>query len=57
MANDFRCLSRCRSPLACAGFGYCRERNQDGCPMDDANIERRRQENARDELLRAGRAS
>lgn len=26
--NDFECLSgRCYSPMACGGFGYCRERN------------------------------
>ncbi|MGV1352861.1 hypothetical protein, partial [Klebsiella pneumoniae] len=23
---------RCRSPLACTGFGYCRSRNDDGLP-------------------------
>lgn len=57
MANNFQCLKHCRSPIACSGFGYCRERNQDGCPMDDANIARRRQESERDEALRAGRAS
>jgi hypothetical protein len=22
------CLSKCLSPIACEGFGYCRERNQ-----------------------------
>jgi hypothetical protein len=26
--NDFPCLSgRCYSPIACGGFGYCREHN------------------------------
>jgi len=43
--NDFPCLKdQCRSPLACHSFGYCRERNFDGCPMDQANVDRRRRE-------------
>lgn len=32
--SDFLCIGgRCRSPIACGGFGYCRERNNDGRPM------------------------
>lgn len=42
-----RCLKdRCRSPVACGGFGYCRERNQDGRSMDEETIMRRRAEEA-----------
>lgn len=43
--NNFKCLkSRCYSPTACGGFGYCRERNFDDCPQDQANVNRRRAE-------------
>lgn len=27
MSNDFECTSRCYSPIACGGFGYCRNLN------------------------------
>jgi hypothetical protein len=31
------CLKdRCRSPIACEGWGYCRERNSPLDPMDEA---------------------
>jgi hypothetical protein len=33
---------RCWSPVACGGFGYCRDRNLDGFSMEDAHIRRRR---------------
>lgn len=37
------CLkNHCRSPVACGGFGYCRERNQDGRGMGREAIEARR---------------
>jgi hypothetical protein len=45
--RQFRCkkeTGRCLSPLACDGFGYCRERNSDGRPMDEATIALRRAE-------------
>lgn len=42
---------RCRSPVACGGFGYCRERNNDGRPMDEANVARRKQESAEERSL------
>lgn len=51
MTTNFQCLSRCRSPGACKDFGYCRERNNDGCPMDEENIARRRRES--DAAIRA----
>jgi hypothetical protein len=59
MANSFHCLTRCRSPLACGSFGYCRERNLDGRRMSPAEIERRKQESdaERVHVLQAGRAS
>jgi len=29
------CISgRCYSPIACGGFGYCRDRNRDGLPTE-----------------------
>jgi hypothetical protein len=34
----------CRSPVACGGFGYCRERNFDGYPMSQAECNRRKTE-------------
>lgn len=34
----------CRSPLACGTFGYCRNRNFDGLPVDELGIVRRRNE-------------
>ena len=40
---------RCYSPTACAAFGYCRERNFDGFPMDDINNNRRKEEQIWDE--------
>lgn len=39
------CLKdRCRSPVACGGWGYCRERNfiDDGAPTDEQIKERRK---------------
>lgn len=42
--SDFHCLSRCHSPRACDGFGYCRERNCDGKPMSNDEIARRKAE-------------
>lgn len=40
-----KCLKdRCWSPVACGGFGYCRDRNNDGYPMDEVNVRRRRKE-------------
>ena len=43
--REFHCKAeQCRSPTACAGFGYCRERNFDGYPMDEAGVARRRRE-------------
>lgn len=37
------CLGgRCYSPLACGGFGYCRNRNRDfpdGAPSDETRIQ------------------
>lgn len=38
------CPGGCRSPVACDAFGYCRERNFDGAPMDQLQIARRRTE-------------
>lgn len=57
MANAFPCIhkDRCRSPLACSGFGYCRERNFDGHGMHEAEVARRKQESDNDSL-KAGRA-
>lgn len=44
-----KCLrERCYSPRACADFDYCRERNFDGHPMDQANVNRRHAESRRD---------
>lgn len=38
-----RCLKeRCLSPIACAGFGYCRERNDLGLPTEEEAAEWRR---------------
>ncbi len=34
--------ARCFSPIACAGFGYCRERNCDGLPSEAEAAEWRR---------------
>lgn len=34
----------CRSPVACDAFGYCRERNFDGAPQNDAQWARRKAE-------------
>lgn len=44
----FRCIGEhgCRSPLACSGWGYCRERNMDGLPIDERGIARRRRDSA-----------
>lgn len=36
--------SYCRSPMACDAFGYCRERNFDGYPVNESEIARRRAE-------------
>ena len=45
--NNFKCIKqRCYSPVACGGFGYCRDRNDDGCPMTEAKITRLRSEEA-----------
>lgn len=33
---------RCFSPVACTGFGYCRERNRDGMPTPAQVVEWRR---------------
>lgn len=33
MSQPEPCISGyCRSPVACGGFGYCRDRNRDGVP-------------------------
>lgn len=41
-----RCQSeRCRAPIACGGFGYCRDRNRDGLPSK-AEAERWQKEDA-----------
>lgn len=45
-----RCLKRCYSPLACSDWGYCRDRNQDGYPMTEREVARRRRESEEDEL-------
>lgn len=35
MSERPRCIKdRCRSPVACGGFGYCRERNVEGLPTE-----------------------
>lgn len=40
-----KCLKDyCRSPLACGSFGYCRERNFDGYPMSQSEVNRRHAE-------------
>jgi hypothetical protein len=39
-----KCPGACRSPVACGAFGYCRERNFDGYPVDERGIARRRAE-------------
>lgn len=53
--NDFKCIkNRCYSPMACGGFGYCRDRNQDGYPMNEANIKRRKAES---DAQKAGKCS
>lgn len=54
MGNKFHCeptyhnglphYDYCRSPIACGGFGYCRNRNFDDLPVDAAGIARRRAE-------------
>ena len=32
----------CTAPVACGGFGYCREKNNDGTPMNEAKVVRLR---------------
>mgnify|MGYP001575769411 FL=1 len=46
MTNRYECFTErgCRSPLACGGFGYCRERNFDGTTTDEHKIARLRAE-------------
>lgn len=40
-----KCLDDwCRSPVACGGFGYCRQRNWDGKPCYGEDVERRKRE-------------
>jgi hypothetical protein len=39
--------SYCRAPLACSGFGYCRERNLDGRGMSEGDVAARRAEEQR----------
>ncbi len=48
-----KCIDkRCYSPLACKGFGYCRERNHDGAATTEAKIQSlRKQEEARAALV------
>lgn len=41
--NERQC---CRSPVACSGFGYCRERKFDSRPVNRETIELRRREAA-----------
>lgn len=46
-----KCLKGyCRSPMACGSFGYCRERNFDGYPMSQSEVNRRRAEQEASEL-------
>jgi len=42
----------CRSPVACGGFGYCRERNFDGTPMTEAKLARNREAQRADDAGR-----
>jgi len=35
---------RCYSPVACNGFGYCRQRNKDGLPSEETAAEWRRED-------------
>jgi hypothetical protein len=46
---DHHVTERCYSPTACGAFGYCRERNFDGMPMDEVNQNRRKQEQQQEE--------
>ena len=51
--NGFICIKKeggdyCRSPTACAGFDYCRERNQDGHGMSPSQVARRKRESDQD---------
>lgn len=60
LINAFVCKAeRCRSPIACGGFGYCRERNFDGHGMSESEIQRRRRESAEETIspIAAGRAT
>ena len=45
--KHFLCVNSpggCRAPVACGGFGYCRERNFDGAAQDDVQRARRQSE-------------
>lgn len=42
--RNFICLSECRSAIACNTFGYCRERNKDGMPVNATENTRRKAE-------------
>lgn len=45
MARKFHCSNDpCRSAIACNTFGYCRERNKDGQPVNAAENARRKAE-------------
>ncbi|CAN7381023.1 hypothetical protein LJR220_003386 [Bradyrhizobium sp. LjRoot220] len=54
MAPGFACIKKtCRSPVACEGFGYCRERNFDGAGMDESQVQRRGRESDSETLIAA----
>lgn len=36
---------RCFSPVACGGFGYCRERNEHGLPSKEQEKEWQEEDN------------
>lgn len=42
--REFYCLTQCRSAIACNTFGYCRERNFDGQPVNEDENARRKAE-------------
>lgn len=39
-----RCTETCRSPVACGGWGYCRNRNNDGRGVGPVAVAARRAE-------------
>lgn len=53
--KDFRCIARggCRSPVACGGFGYCRERNLADERTTEASIAQHRRESEAERLAMA----